>query len=262
MQIVLKSPDEIAIMREAGRIVARAHAAMKEILQPGVSTARLDRIAETVIRDHGAVPAFLNYPKPNSPSFPATINASINHEIVHGIPREDRIVQEGDIISLDVGCIFKGFVGDSAWTWPVGEVSASVHRLLEVGEEALMVGIRASVLPNDIRTVALAIQEYISRNGYDFVRDYTGHGVGRKMHEDPQVPNWWPKGKQQRRGWENVALQQGMTYAIEPMVTAGRADTKELSDKWTVVTRDKSLSVHFEHTIAVTDGEPIILTAL
>jgi methionyl aminopeptidase len=262
MHIVLKTPDEIAVMREAGRIVARAHAAMKEALQPGVSTAHLDRIAETVIRDHGATPAFLNYPKPNSPAFPATINASINHEIVHGIPREDRLVKEGDIISLDVGCHYKGFVGDSAWTWAVGEVSANVQRLLDAGEESLMVGIRASVLPNDIRTVAVSIQEYVSRNGYDFVRDYTGHGVGRKMHEDPQVPNWWPKGKQQRRGWENVALQRGMTYAIEPMVTAGRADTKELADKWTVVTRDKSLSVHFEHTIAITDGEPIILTAL
>jgi methionyl aminopeptidase len=167
MQIVLKSADEIAVMREAGRIVARAHAAMKEVLQPGVSTAKLDRIAEAVIRDHGAIPAFLNYPKPSSPAFPATINASINHEIVHGIPREDRIVEDGDIISLDVGCIFQGFVGDSAWTWPVGEVSPSVQRLLEVGEEALMVGIRASVLPNDIRTVALAIQEYVSRNAGD-----------------------------------------------------------------------------------------------
>lgn len=260
MQIVLKSLDEIAIMREAGRIVARAHAAMQEALQPGITTAQLDRIAETVLRDHGAIPAFLNYPKPDSPAFPATINASINHEIVHGIPSEQRVLQEGDIISLDVGCIYQGFVGDAAWSWPVGEVSASVNRLLEVGEQALMVGIQASVLPNDIRTVALAVQAYVARKGYDVVRDYTGHGVGRRMHEDPQVPNWWPKGKRERKGWENVSLQPRMTYAIEPMVTAGRADTQELEDKWTVVTRDKSLSVHFEHTIAVTDGEPIILT--
>lgn len=260
MQIVLKTPDEIAIMREAGRIVARAHAAMKEAIRPGVSTAELNRIAETVLRDHGATPVFLNYPKPNSPNYPATINASINHEIVHGIPSEERLLQEGDIISLDVGCTYQGFVGDSAWSWPVGEVSPGARRLLEVGEQALMLGIQKSVLPNDIRTVALAIQEFAASHGYDVVRDYTGHGVGRKMHEDPQVPNWWPKGKRDRPGWENVALRPGMTYAIEPMITAGRADTKELSDKWTVVTRDRSLSVHFEHTIAITEGEPIILT--
>jgi methionyl aminopeptidase len=262
MDIQLKTPEEIAIMREAGRIVARAHAAMKEALRPGITTKELDTIAEKVIRDHGATPVFLGQTKPDSPKFPASITASINHEIVHGIPSDKRILKEGDVVSLDTGCVYKGFVGDSAWTYVIGEPSPTVQRLLEVSEQALYEGIKASVLPNDIRTVAITIQQYVMKHGYDVVREYTGHGVGRKMWEDPQVPNWWTNNKRDRRRWENVKLASGMTYAIEPMVVAGRADTKELSDKWTVVTKDKSLATHFEHTIAITDGEPIILTLL
>lgn len=257
MNVIIKTPDEIAIMREAGRIVARAHQAMREAVRPGISTAELDKIAETVLRDHGAIPAFLNYPKPNSPKFPATITASINEELVHGIPNPKRVLREGDIISLDVGCHYQGFVGDAAYTYAVGEVSPNVRRLLEVTEQSLYVGIKASVLPNELKDVARAIQEYVEGCGYSVARDYTGHGVGRKMHEDPQVPNWWPK---KARNAENVKLVPGMTYALEPMVIAGRPETKELSDKWTVVTKDKSLCAHFEHSIAVTDGEPIILT--
>lgn len=260
MDIHLKTADELAIMREAGRIVARAHEAMREAVRPGISTLELDRIAETVIRDHGAVPAFLNYPKQGAPNFPATITASINEELVHGIPSKDRILREGDIISLDVGCHHEGFVGDAAYTWPVGEVPAAVTRLLEVTERALYVAIEASVLPNDVSDVARATQEYVESQGYSVVREYTGHGVGRRMHEDPQVPNWWPRKKSKRLDELNPKLQPGMTYAIEPMVIAGRAETRELSDKWTVVTRDKSLCAHYEHTIAVTDGEPVILT--
>ncbi len=261
MDIHLKTPDEIAVMREAGRIVARALQAMREALRPGVSTAELDRIAETVIRDHGATPAFLNYPKPDAPNFPATITASINHELVHGIPSPRRILKEGDIISLDTGCHYQGFVGDAAFTAAVGEAPAAVRRLLEVTEQALHVGIQASVLPNDVRGVALAIQQYVERQGYSVAREYTGHGVGRRMHEDPQVPNWWPR-RAQRRGWENVPLQPGMTYALEPMVIAGRPDLKELDDRWTVATVDRSLCAHFEHTIAITTGQPLILTLL
>jgi methionyl aminopeptidase len=258
MAVTIKTPDEIAIMREAGRVVARAHQAMREALRPGISTLELDKIAETVIRDHGATPAFLNYPKPNSPKFPATITASINEELVHGIPGAKRILKEGDIISLDTGCFYQGYVGDAAYTYAVGEVSANVRRLLEVTEQSLYVGIKASVLPNEIKDVARAIQEFIEGHGYSVVRDYTGHGVGRKMHEDPQVPNWWPK--KPRRGMVSDKLVPGMTYALEPMVIAGRPETKELSDCWTVVTRDKSLCAHFEHSVAITDGEPIILT--
>lgn len=258
MSIHIKSADEIAIMREAGRIVALSHQAMREAIRPGVTTAELDRIAETVIRDHGATPTFLNYPKANSPAFPATITASINHELVHGIPGP-RALKEGEIISLDCGCTYQGFVGDSAYTYGVGEIAPSVQRLLEITEQALYVGIEAAVLPNRTSDVSIAIQNFVEKHGYSVVREYTGHGVGRTMHEEPQVPNWWPRHARQR-GWVTYALEPGMTFAIEPMVNAGRPETRELSDKWTVVTRDGSLCAHFEHTIAVTEGEPIILT--
>ncbi len=261
MAIHIKTPDEIRIMREAGRIVARAHQAMRDAVRPGISTAELDRIAETVIRDHGAIPSFLNYPnnKAGAPAYPATINASINDELVHGIPSSKRLLNEGDIISLDVGCIYDGFVGDAAFTMGVGEIKPSVQRLLDVTEESLMVGIRASVVGSQTSDVSQAIQRFIESHGYSVVREYTGHGVGRSMHEDPQVPNWWPRHARQR-GWKSYPLQVGMTYAIEPMVNTGRPETRELDDGWTVVTRDGSLCAHFEHTIAITEGEPLILT--
>lgn len=257
----LKTPDEIAIMREAGRVVARAHQAMREALRPGISTAELDRIAETVIRDHGAIPTFIGVPKQDAPSFPASITASINEELVHGIPSPDRILREGDIISLDTACTYQGYVGDAAYTYALDPVPAAVKRLLEAGEGALYAAIQASVIPNETRDVALATQHYAERHGYSVAREYTGHGVGRRMWEEPQVPNWWPSNAR-RRGFVSVPLQVGMTYAIEPMVIAGRSDLKELDDKWTVVTRDRSLCTHFEHTIAITDGEPLILTLL
>ncbi len=259
MALVLKTPDEIAVMREAGRIVAKAHIAMKEALRPGISTGELDKIAEIVIRDHGAVPAFLNYPKQGAPNYPGTINASINNELVHGLPSNKRIVKEGDIISLDTGCIYEGFVGDCAYTYAVGEVPASVRRLMQVTEEALQKGIDASVLPNTIKDVALTVQRFVEGHGYSVAREYTGHGVGRSMHEEPEVPNYWSR-IAERRGRKNQPLQVGMTYAIEPMVIAGRSDLMELEDQWTVVTKDGSLCAHYEHTIAVTNGKPIILT--
>lgn len=262
MAIQLKSPDEIAIMREAGRIVARAHEAMREAVKPGVSTWALNQIADTVIRDHGAVPTFIGVPKADGPDFPAAITASVNHELVHGIPRKDCVLQEGDIISLDTACTYQGYVGDAAITHPVGEVPPAVQRLIEVGEQTLMTAIAASVVPNDIRAVALATQRYAEEAGYSVAREYTGHGVGREMWEEPQVPNWWPRRHDRRLRRVNVKLKPGMTYAIEPMVIAGRNNLKELDDKWTVVTKDKSLCVHFEHTIAITDGEPLILTVL
>lgn len=261
MAIILKTPDEIKLMREAGRIVARAHQAMREAVRPGVTTAALDRIAETVVRDHGAIPSFLNYPKQDAPNYPATINASVNNELVHGIPSDQRFLKEGDIISLDVGCIYKGFVGDAAFTMGVGEIKSSVQRLIDVTEQALYVGIKASLVGNETCDVALAIQKFVESHGYSIVREYTGHGVGRSMHEEPQVPNWWPR-RARMHGWKSYPLQAGMTYAIEPMVNTGRSQTRELDDKWTVVTADGSLCAHWEHTIAVTDGEPLILTLL
>lgn len=260
MAIHYKTPEEIATMRQAGRIVAEAHAAMREAVHPGVSTLALDKIAETVIRDHGATPSFLNYPKKNSPNFPASITACINNELVHGIPSADRVLQEGDIISLDTGCHYNGFVGDAAFTMGVGEIPAAVQRLLDVTEQSLYVAIEASVMPNETRDVAIAVQQFVERHGYSVAREYTGHGVGRNMHEEPQVPNWWPRKTRKKRGMASVPLRPGMTYAIEPMVIAGRPQLKELSDKWTVVTRDKSLCAHFEHTIAITEGQPLILT--
>jgi methionyl aminopeptidase len=246
MTIHLKTAEELEIMREAGRINARAHAAMRDAIRPGVSTATLDAIAAEVIAAAGGKAAFLGYP-PGSPyPFPATITASIN--------------QEGDIISLDCGTIYQGFVGDSAWTHPVGAVSPTVQRLLEVTEEALWIGIRASRAGVESSEVSRAIQKYVEQHGYSVVREYTGHGVGRQMHEDPQVPNWWPR-RAAAHGWRSVLLQPGMTYALEPMVNAGRPETRMLADHWTVVTRDGSLCAHFEHTIAITESEPIILTA-
>lgn len=258
----LKTAEELAIMREAGRIVANAHAAMKDALQPGITTKELDTIAETVIRNYGATPAFLNYAPNDKPPFPATITASVNDELVHGIPSDTRELQEGDIISLDTACFHQGYVGDAAYTYAVGEVGVAVKRLLEKCEEALYVAIEASTIGNKVSDVARATQKFAAKHGYSVAMEYTGHGVGQKMHEPPQVPNWWPR-KKPRPGqpyWLDYSLKAGMTYAIEPMLIAGRNKLYELDDDWTVVTQDGSLCAHFEHTIVITDNGPEILT--
>lgn len=260
----LKTPEELEIMREAGRIVARAHQAMREALRPGISTQELDTIAETVIRDHGATPCFLDYAPGNKPPYPATITASINNELVHGIPSPDRILQEGDIISLDTACFHEGYVGDAAFTAAIGEIPPAVQRLLDSAEEALKVAIEMSVVGNKISDVSRSTQKYAAKQGYSVALEYTGHGVGRAMHEPPQVPNWWPRRKP-RRGravWQDYDLQVGMTYAIEPMLIAGRNDLYEYDDQWTVATKDGSLCAHVEHTVAITADGPRILTLL
>lgn len=264
---VIKTPEEIAIMREAGRITARAHEAMRQALKPGITTLELDQIAETVIRDHGATPCFLNYAPGNHPPFPATITACVNDELVHGIPSASCVLKEGDIISLDTACFYQGYVGDAAYTYAIGEVKPAVQRLLEACEQALYAAIEASVLGNKVSDVARATERHASKHGYSVAREYTGHGVGRRMHEPPQVPNWWPSksllAKLGERSWQDYELQVGMTYAIEPMLIAGRGDLYEdKSDGWTVRTKDKSLCAHFEHTIAITDGKAEILTLL
>jgi methionyl aminopeptidase len=263
MAVILKTPEELAIMREAGRINALALQAMREAVRPGVSTQELDRIAADVLHKHNAKAAFLGYP-PGSPfPFPATVTASINDELVHGIPSEDRILQEGDIISLDCGAIYKGYVGDSAFTMGVGAISDEAQRLLEVTEAALYHGIDLARAGAETRDISHGVQAYIEERGFSVVREYTGHGVGRTMHEDPQVPNWWPSPRQRVRGWRSVRLEPGLTFALEPMVNAGRPATRVLDDHWTVVTADGSLCAHFEHTIAITpEGPPLILTAL
>ena len=261
MAPVLKSKDELDTMREAGRIVARAHQEMERAIEPGVSTKQLDDIANQVLRDHGATPCFLGYAPGEHPPFPATITASINNELVHGIPSTSRVLREGDIIGIDVACFYQGLVGDAAVTLPVGEISPSARRLIAAAEKALQAAISASVLGNSISDVAKATSKSAARMGYSVARQYTGHGVGRAMHEEPQVPNWWP-GKRSDVQWEDCELQVGMTYAIEPMLIAGRAELVELDDGWTVVTRDGSLTAHVEHTVAITEGEPLILTLL
>ncbi|MCD6520851.1 MAG: type I methionyl aminopeptidase [Anaerolineae bacterium] len=254
MAIIIKTREEIEIMRQAGHINALALEAMSRAVRPGITTKELDQIAEDVIRSHGAEPAFLNYPNSSFPGYPypATITASINSELVHGIPSKRRL-KRGDIISLDCGTIWKGFVGDSAITLPVGKVSPEAERLIEVTRQALYLAIDAARVGNRLGDISATIQEWVESQGFHVVREYTGHGVGRRMHEDPQIPNW---GKHNR----GVPLRPGMTFALEPMVTVGPPILYVKSDHWTVATRDGSLCAHFEHTIAVTDGEPEILT--
>ena len=259
MAPVLKTSAELEIMRQAGRIVAEAHEEMRRAIQPGITTKALDVIAATVLRDYGAEPCFLGYAPGAHPPFPATITASINQELVHGIPSASRVLQAGDVIGLDLACFYQGYVGDAAFTHPVGEVSRSARRLLEATEAALMEAIKASVAGNRISDVAKATVRFAGRMGYSVAREYTGHGVGRAMHEEPQVPNWWP-GRNSRHQWMDYDLQVGMTYAIEPMLIAGRSDLIELDDGWTVVTKDGSLAAHFEHTVAITESGPLILT--
>lgn len=264
----IKTAEELAIMREAGLIVAEALQAMRDAVRPGVSTKTLDKLAETVLRDHGATPAFLNYAPGNHPPFPATITASINNELVHGIPSDTRILQEGDIVSLDTACFYKGYVGDAAFTAAVGDVSPAIRRLITACEQALDVAIAASIAGNKISDVARSTERFAAKNGYSVAREYTGHGVGRLMHEPPQVPNWWPSAAMLRRAtptvrehWKDYDILPGMTYAIEPMLIIGRNDLEELEDGWTVVTKDRSFCAHCEHTVAITDeGKPVILT--
>jgi methionyl aminopeptidase len=254
MPIILKTREEIEVMREAGRIAALALAALRDAVRPSVTTAELDRIAAEVLARHNADAAFLGYPPGSAHPFPATITASINEELVHGIPGE-RVLQEGDIISLDVGAVHKGFVGDAAITVAVGQISPEARRLMEVTEQALYEGIRASVAGKRTGDVSCAIQSYVESHGMNVVREYTGHGVGRKMHEDPQIPNWGKPGR-------GSLLRVGMTYALEPMVMLGDPATQEMDDHWTVVTQDGKLCAHFEHTIAITANGPQILTKI
>jgi methionyl aminopeptidase len=248
--IYIKSEKELEIMREAGRINALALEATRKLLRPGVTTADLDAAAAEVIRQHGAKPAFLGvmgaYP------FPATITASINDELVHGIPSKRRL-KEGDIISIDCGTIFEGFVGDAAYTSGVGEISVEAQGLIDVTEKSLQVGIDKLRDGNRVGDVGAAIQEYVESLGYHLTREYTGHGVGRSMWEGPQVPNYGIAGR-------GTLLRTGMTIALEPMVLIGTQRTRILADQWTVASIDGSLTAHFEHTIAVTGSSPEVLT--
>jgi len=241
-------------MRRAGRIVAEVLDVMRERVAPGVTTAELNKRAEAVIRKHNATPSFKGYPPGSVHPFPAIICASVNDELVHGIPGP-RVLQEGDIISIDVGAILDGYHGDAAITLPVGEVDPETLRLLEVTEGALSAGIAAAGLGKRTGDISAAIQAYVESRGFSVVREYTGHGIGRQMHEEPQVPNYGPPGKGPR-------LRKGMTVALEPMVLAGDSCVRVLDDHWTVVSCDGKMTAHFEHTIAITDGKAEILSRL
>jgi methionyl aminopeptidase len=249
-QIHIKSPAELQTMREAGCINATVLATVKELLKSGVSTADLNAAAEDVLRKHGCVSPFKGY---GHPPFPTSITVSINQELVHGIPSKSRKLKNGDIVSVDCGTVFDGFVADSAFTAGVGDISPEAQKLLEVTEGSLMAGIQAMRAGNRTGDVSAAIQTYVESHGYYVTREYTGHGVGRQMHEGPQVPNYGKPGT-------GMLLKAGMTIAIEPMVLVGTAETRVLPDQWTVVSADGSLTAHFEHSVAVTEGEPLILT--
>ena len=250
-QVNIKTTAEIMLMREAGRINAMALAAVKELLQPGVSTADLNAAAEETLRKHGAYSPFKNY---GHPPYPASITVSINEQLVHGIPGK-RKLKEGEIVSIDCGAVFEGYVGDSAFTAGVGEISMEARSLLEATEKALYVGIEQMRTGKYTGDVSSAIQKYVEGKGYHVTREYTGHGVGRQMHEGPQVPNYGTPGT-------GLQLRPGMTIAIEPMVLVGTHKTRVLADQWTVVSADGSLTAHYEHSVAVTEGEPLILTVL
>jgi methionyl aminopeptidase len=254
--VVLKSPPELAIMREAGRIVAQIHARMRELIAPGVTTAELERAANEILRAAGSVSPFKSYPNSQRGGrpFPASTCISVNEELVHGIPGPRRLV-EGDIVTVDVGAIVKGWIADGAWTFPVGQVSAEAQRLLDITERALFAGIAEARPGKRTGDMAAAIQAVVEGAGYAVVREYTSHGVGRQLHEAPSMVNYGKAGR-------GVPLRAGMTIALEPMVNAGDWRTRVLDDEWTVVTADGSLSAHFEHTLAITPGGAEILTRL
>ena len=248
--ISLKSAHELSLMREAGRIVAEVLGRIRETVAPGVCTSDLEKIADQIIvGKYNATPSFKGYR-----GFPGMVCASINEEIVHGIPGP-RVLNEGDIVSVDVGVIYKGYHGDSAITVGVGEIDAESQRLMDVTAKSLQVGIATAEAENWTTDISKAIQDYVEGQGYSVVREYTGHGIGRQMHEDPQIPNY-----HEPRIGGRVRLRPGMTFALEPMVNIGGWRTRVLDDKWTVVTADGKRSAHFEHTVAVTKNGPEILT--
>lgn len=248
MPISIKSAREIELMTEAGRILAIVHDEMKKALRPGMTTKDIDRLGEEVIRSYGCVPSFLNYN-----GYPASICVSINDEVVHGIPTDKRIIKEGDIVSLDAGVIYKGYHSDAARTHAVGEISQAAKDLIRVTEESFFEGIKYAKEGNYLFEISAAIGKYANDRGYGVVRDLCGHGIGTQLHEAPEIPNY----EMNRKG---VKLRKGMTLAIEPMINIGGYAVDWLDDDWTVVTRDGSLSSHYENTVLITDGEPVLLT--
>lgn len=248
MSVTIKSAKEIELMREAGRLLEITHNELAKAIKPGISTLEIDQLGEQIIRSFGCTPNFLNYN-----GYPASICVSVNDEVVHGIPSKSRILQEGDIVSLDAGLIYKGFHSDAARTHGVGEISKEAKQLIEVTKQSFFEGIKFARAGHHLHEISAAIQAYAESFGYGVVRDLVGHGIGTSLHEDPQIPNF----AQKRRG---IRLQPGMTLAVEPMINAGRLDVEWLDDDWTVVTEDGSWSAHYENTVLITEDEPEILT--
>ena len=248
MAVTIKSKKEIELMREAGKMLEEVHNKLADFVKPGISTLEIDQFGEKAIRDLGCVPNFLNYN-----GYPASICVSVNDEVVHGIPSKDRILQDGDIVSLDAGLIHEGYHSDAARTHAVGNISEEAKKLIEVTKQSFFVGIKLAVPGNHLFDISEAIQKYVESNGYSVVRDLVGHGIGTHLHEDPQIPNF----KQRRKG---MKLRPGMTLAIEPMVNEGSYDVVWLDDDWTVVTEDGSLAAHYENTIVITEDGCEILT--
>lgn len=248
MAVTIKSAREIELMRESGRILSEVHDRLSEAIKPGISTYDIDALGEKLIRSYGCVPNFLNYN-----GYPASICVSVNDEVVHGIPKKERILQEGDIVSLDAGLIYKGYHSDAARTYPVGEISGEIRQLISVTRQSFFEGIKFAKAGCHLYDISNAIARYVSQFGYGIVQDLVGHGIGTHLHEDPQIPNF----RQWRKG---IKLQPGMTLAIEPMINLGDYGVEWLSDDWTVVTQDGTPSAHYENTVLITEGEPEILT--
>lgn len=248
--INLKSKDEIQMMRKAGQAVAQILDRLTQEVVPGVTTGHLDKLAESLCKELGVLPAFKGYQ-----GFPSCVCISANHEVVHGIPNSKRVLSEGDIVGLDFGVIYHGWYGDSARTVPVGKVSSEARQLIDVTEKALFLGIQEARVGNRLFDIGFAIQNYVESFGFSVVREFVGHGIGKALHEDPSVPNFGQKGK-------GIPLKAGMVIAIEPMINRGGPAVEILKDGWTAVTKDQSLSAHFEHTIAITESGPEILTCL
>ncbi|MBD5521137.1 MAG: type I methionyl aminopeptidase [Lachnospiraceae bacterium] len=250
MSVTIKSAREIELMRESGRLLAIVHDELGKAIRPGISTKDIDEMGEKLIRSFGCVPNFLNYQ-----GYPASICVSVNNEVVHGIPRRDRILQEGDIVSLDAGLIYKGYHSDAARTHAVGKISPEAEKLIKVTKQSFFEGIKMAKAGQHLFDISNAIDAYVTSFGYGIVRDLVGHGIGTKLHEEPQIPNF----RQRRRG---PRLQAGMTLAVEPMINMGTGDVEWLDDDWTVVTADGAYSAHYENTILITDSEPEILTII
>jgi methionyl aminopeptidase len=254
MKIFLKTEEEIELMRQANQLVGKTLGELAKHIKPGVTTLQLDKVADEFIRDHGAVPTFMGFPNPYGGPFPSSICTSVNDCVVHGVPSKDTILKDGDIISIDCGTLLNGFNGDSAYTFRVGEIAKETDKLLRTTREALYMGIEKAVAGNHVGDISYAVQSHCEAQGYGVVRELTGHGIGREMHEDPQVPNYGRRGN-------GIMLKSAMCIAIEPMITLGKRDIYLKQDRWSVCTRDGKPAAHFEHTIVVRRGKAEILSS-